>query len=224
VVGLFAGLVGRWVAALRRRPALVLGVAALVVLLVGAMVLDLALWWDGGDDIHRPVTILEPLWRAVAAAPPASDESLLERANRWRCCLRMAADRPLTGFGPGTFEREYGAYQRDRDRTRWTTHRGDLGDAHSEFLGRLAEEGAVGALLEALLLVTVVLTGLRTVRSSGNAEIRAVAAAWTGAVVGLAVASLSVSDLPGTGLAPWLAAAVLMRLDVAARGPDPHTE
>ncbi|MCE3260836.1 MAG: hypothetical protein K0S12_2477, partial [Bacteroidetes bacterium] len=37
-----------------------------------------------------------------------SDASNLERVNRWKCAFRMFEDKPLFGFGPGTYQFFYG--------------------------------------------------------------------------------------------------------------------
>jgi len=219
VVGLVIGIGGRVLARLRCRPEAVMSVVLLIVVGAAAVVVDGWVWRETEGDRFRPTTVLEPVWSAVSATELAHDESVLERFNRWRCATLMAVDRPLTGFGPGTFEREYGVYQRDRDRTVWSTDRGDLGDAHSDYLGRLAEEGAVGLALHVLLVGVMLWTGFRVAAWCRESEVRRSAEAWTGAVAGLAAAGAFVclSDLPGTGLALWVAAAVLVRLDLEVR-------
>ncbi len=70
-----------------------------------------------------------------------SDASNLERINRWSCALRMFRDRPLFGFGPGTYMFQYAPYQLTKDRTIISTNAGDAGNAHSEYLGPLADIG-----------------------------------------------------------------------------------
>ncbi|MDD4108390.1 MAG: O-antigen ligase family protein, partial [Prolixibacteraceae bacterium] len=46
-----------------------------------------------------------------------SDASNLERINRWNCALRMFADKPVFGWGPGTYMFKYAPYQINKDRT-----------------------------------------------------------------------------------------------------------
>jgi O-antigen ligase len=71
----------------------------------------------------------------------STDQSNLERLNRWSCAIRMWKDKPLFGFGPGTYQFEYGRYQRSYEKTRISTDFGTMGNAHSEYLGPLAEAG-----------------------------------------------------------------------------------
>jgi putative inorganic carbon (hco3(-)) transporter len=85
----------------------------------------------------------------------STDASNLERLNRWSCALRMFADKPLLGWGPGTFMFKYAPYQLSRERTIISTNFGTNGNAHSEYLGPLAEQGILGlGIMLALLLYT----------------------------------------------------------------------
>ncbi|MCQ2959332.1 MAG: O-antigen ligase family protein [Bacteroidales bacterium] len=89
----------------------------------------------------------------------SSDDSNTERINRWKCALRMFADKPITGFGPGTYMFKYAPYQHSEDRTKISTNAADLGNAHSEYLGLLADAGLFGALSFIAILITVLITG-----------------------------------------------------------------
>ena len=89
-----------------------------------------------------------------------SDASNLERINRWSCAIRMFEDKPLFGFGPGTYMFNYGSYQLKADRTIISTNSGDRGNAHSEYLGPLAESGFMGLISFLILMVTVIYTAI----------------------------------------------------------------
>ncbi len=91
-----------------------------------------------------------------------SDASNLERINRWSCAIRMFADRPVFGFGPGTYMFQYAPYQLNKDRTIISTNSADGGNAHSEYLGPLAESGVLGLLTFLLVIGTVIFTAVRT--------------------------------------------------------------
>ncbi len=91
----------------------------------------------------------------------SSDASNLERINRWQAALRMFEERPLTGWGPGTYQFEYAPFQRAREKTIISTNLGDMGNAHSEYIGPLAEQGVLGLLAVLILMVTVIYTGLK---------------------------------------------------------------
>jgi O-antigen ligase len=93
--------------------------------------------------------------RLQSATNVTTDASNLERINRWSCALAMFEERPIMGFGPGTYAFEYARFQEPENLTIISTNFGDMGNAHSEYLGPLAEMGVLG-LLTMLALVTAI--------------------------------------------------------------------
>ncbi len=93
--------------------------------------------------------------RLESAANVTTDASNLERINRWSCAIEMFQERPFTGFGPGTYAFEYARFQKPENLTIISTNFGDGGNAHSEYLGPLAEMGFIG-LIAMLLLITAI--------------------------------------------------------------------
>jgi len=84
--------------------------------------------------------------RFQSAANVTTDASNLERINRWSCAISMFEERPIFGFGPGTYAFEYAPYQEPENLTIISTNFGDMGNAHSEYLGALSEMGIFGLL------------------------------------------------------------------------------
>jgi putative inorganic carbon (hco3(-)) transporter len=82
----------------------------------------------------------------------SSDASNLERLNRWNCAMEMFYERPIVGWGPGTYQFVYAPFQRSSDRTIISTNQGDGGNAHSEYLGPLCEQGVLGLVFVVALL------------------------------------------------------------------------
>jgi O-antigen ligase len=101
-----------------------------------------------------------------------SDASNLERINRWQSALRMFKERPLVGFGPGTYMFQYASYQMSYEKTIISTNMGDMGNAHSEYIGPLAEQGILGTLFFIGILVTVFLTATRLYNTLQNKEMK----------------------------------------------------
>lgn len=91
----------------------------------------------------------------------STDASNLERINRWNSALEMWKEKPLVGWGPGTYQFEYAPFQKSADLTIISTNVGDVGNAHSEFLGTLSESGAPALILLILLVLTTIGTGYR---------------------------------------------------------------
>lgn len=91
-----------------------------------------------------------------------TDASNLERINRWSCAIRMFADKPVFGFGPGTYMFQYAPYQLTKDRTIISTNSADGGNAHSEYLGPLSESGILGLITFLLIIGSVIYTAVQT--------------------------------------------------------------
>lgn len=88
----------------------------------------------------------------------SSDDSNIERLNRWACALRMFADQPIVGYGPGTYMFKYGAYQKYSERSGISTNFAEGGGSHSEYLGPLSEQGFMGPLIVIALIIVVTQT------------------------------------------------------------------
>jgi len=101
-----------------------------------------------------------------------TDISNLERINRWKCAIRMFKERPLIGFGPGTYQFQYGVFQVRSDMTRISTYDGDKGNAHSEYLGYLSESGLPGLLIYLVSIFIILNTSLKIIYKSNNKLLR----------------------------------------------------
>jgi putative inorganic carbon (hco3(-)) transporter len=102
----------------------------------------------------------------------STDASNLERINRWRAAYRMFLERPVFGWGPGTYQMVYAPFQLSQDHTIITTNFGDLGNAHSEYLGPLAESGLPGMLLFMALALAILITGITNFKKAQSREFR----------------------------------------------------
>lgn len=151
---------------IKLRTLIVAGVALLVsILLFGQQVLMKLEKnrQDSSDDFAEHVQSISNI---------SSDASNLERLNRWNSAFRMFADKPVFGFGPGTYMFKYAPYQKSEDRTIISTNSGDGGNAHSEYIGPLAESGILGALSFLTIIITVTFTASRLYYNAKTKEIR----------------------------------------------------
>lgn len=109
----------------------------------------------------------------------STDASNVERLNRWASAMRMWREHPITGTGPGTYQFIYGSYQKSYQLSTISTNFGNLGNAHSEYIGPLAEQGLPGvAIVVALFMITFV-SGVRVYRTSANRLVADTALAFT---------------------------------------------
>jgi len=102
----------------------------------------------------------------------SSDASNLERINRWNCAIRLYKERPFWGWGPGTYQFVYAPFQRSKEKTIISTNAGDMGNAHSEYFGPLAESGVLGMLTFIAIVIAVTLTGLRVYKRADSKEVK----------------------------------------------------
>ncbi len=88
----------------------------------------------------------------------SSDASNLERFNRWNSAFKMFKERPIFGWGPGVYAFQYAPFQNPEDLTIISTNFGTGGNAHSEYIGPLAEQGVLGIVSILLIIITVFYT------------------------------------------------------------------
>lgn len=115
------------------------------------------------DDIEEHVSSITNV---------STDPSNLERLNRWRCAWRMFQERPVLGWGPGTYVFQYAPFQVSSELTIISTHAGDLGNVHSEYLRPLCESGLPGAILWILLVLYSIYLGFKAFRNAKNKEVK----------------------------------------------------
>ncbi|MCP4520523.1 MAG: hypothetical protein GY827_02310 [Cytophagales bacterium] len=81
---------------------------------------------------------------AQSASNISTDASNTERINRWLCAIRMGVDRPVLGYGPGTYMFNYGTFQKRDEMTIISVRDGSWGGSHSEYLKPFSESGYLG--------------------------------------------------------------------------------
>lgn len=104
-----------------------------------------------------------------------NDVSNLERINRWSCAWRMFLDRPIFGFGPGSYQFQYIPYQRSSEMTRisvnsaYHKHRQGMGgSAHSEYFLRLSESGLPAFIIYFLLWFVSLSKGIYLIKKEND--------------------------------------------------------
>jgi O-antigen ligase len=129
--------------------------------------------------------------RSGLAPPPGQDTGLVRR-ELWKSTLRMAADHPVLGVGPGQYALNIQSYRsvaemRESDPRRIGR---EAGMAHNDFLQRLAETGALGAAAIVLVLFSLVRKSVAHLRGQGNREDFLLAAGLLSGAVAVAGAAL----------------------------------
>ncbi len=120
---------------------------------------------ESSDDLGEHVSSISNI---------ATDASNLERINRWECAMDMFYDKPFFGYGPGTYQFYYARFQRPENLTIISTNAGDNGNAHSEYLGPLAEQGILGMFSMVLLVIVVSYTAVKVYHRLPAGDLRMV--------------------------------------------------
>ncbi len=162
---------------------------------------------ESSDDLGKHVSSIGNI---------SSDASNLERFNRWNCALRMFELKPITGWGPGTYMFQYAPFQAAEDRTIISTNFGTGGNAHSEFLGPLAEQGLPGMIIVIALIAVSCRTAIRAwLRMPKGADRRLLGAAFFGLITYYIHGSLNnFLDLDKASVPFWGFTALLVVMDL----------
>lgn len=165
---------------------------------------------DSSDDIGKHIESISNI---------STDASNLERLNRWDCAITMFNQRPVTGWGPGTYQFYYASFQRPENLTIISTNFGDMGNAHSEFLGPLAETGFPGMIIMIVLVIIIFWRGVTTYHALPRGEIKTLV---MGAILGLTTYFIhgtlnNYLDTDKAAVPVWAMAAIIAAADIYHR-------
>ncbi|MBN2667584.1 MAG: O-antigen ligase family protein [Bacteroidales bacterium] len=151
----------------------------------------------------------------------STDASNLERINRWNSALRMFQDKPIFGFGPATYMFQYAPYQFSYEKTIISTNSGDGGNAHSEYLGPLAESGILGSLSFILIIIITSYTAIKIYSKNNKYEIRLLAMLMFLGLITYYLHGIlnNFLDIDKTSALFWGYTAVIVALDVYHNQP-----
>ncbi|KWW25559.1 MAG: Lipid A core--O-antigen ligase-like protein [bacterium F082] len=146
----------------------------------------------------------------------STDASNLERINRWQSAFRLFNERPVFGWGPGTYQFVYAPYQMSKEKTIISTNAGDGGNAHSEYFGPLAEQGIVGSILVLILVIVTVYHGMKTYKRCKNRQAKTLVLGATLAFISYFVHGLlnNFMDTDKLAVPVWSLAALIAAIDV----------
>jgi O-antigen ligase len=146
-----------------------------LLMIIGGSIIVLLLFWtqvymkleknrqDSSSDFAKQIQSVTNI---------STDASNKERLNRWSCAIRMFKERPVFGFGPGTYMFKYAPFQYSYERTIISTNSGDLGNAHSEYLGPLSESGVLGSITFLCVVFATIYYGMRVYRRAKEKSVK----------------------------------------------------
>ncbi|MEQ8623522.1 MAG: O-antigen ligase family protein [Vicingaceae bacterium] len=135
---------------LKLKRSFVISVAGLAVLFISIFWTDIINTLEKNEQDSTSENLTE---HVQSITNISTDASNLERINRWNSAIEMFKRKPILGWGPGTYAFQYAPFQSADDLTIISTNAGDMGNAHSEFIGPLAEEGLFGLISFILIIV-----------------------------------------------------------------------
>jgi len=146
----------------------------------------------------------------------ATDASNLERINRWNCAVRMFKEKPVFGWGPGTYQFNYAPFQFSYEKTIISTNAGDMGNAHSEYLGALSESGLLGMLSFIFLAIIIFVTAVKNYIRANSYSLKIITAST---IAGLTTYLLhgflnNFLDTDKAAIPFWGFAAIIVAVDV----------
>jgi len=145
-----------------------------------------------------------------------TDASNVERLNRWVAAFGMIEERPWVGWGPGTYQFIYAAFQKPQYKTIITTSFGTGGNCHSEFIGPTAETGFIGLATVVAIMITTIYSGIISYIYSRRRELKIMSLAATLALISYYVHGLmnNFLDTDNLALPFWASVAIIVVVDV----------
>lgn len=98
--------------------------------------------------------------KLISATSEGKDVSTMERIYRWVAGSRMIGDRPIVGFGPGSFPAAYKPYTVNNFKT-YVSKNEDGSSIHSTYLMQFVDQGIVGGLIFLILTIVSLFSGQR---------------------------------------------------------------
>ncbi|TAK43322.1 MAG: O-antigen ligase family protein [Saprospiraceae bacterium] len=134
---------------------IVLGLAAIGSVLFVATQLKHRTWLDEKPIYEKTITH-ERFDDLLSATTKGRDVSTMERVYRWVAGGHMVAEKPLLGFGPGTFTKFYKSYT-VTGFTTYVSSNPEGSGIHCYYLMTFVEQGVAGGLLFLALVAFVLL-------------------------------------------------------------------
>jgi O-antigen ligase len=103
----------------------------------------------------------------IEATYKLEDISTMERVYRWMAGVEMIADKPLMGFGPGTFYSHYKSYSISRFQT-YVSDNPDQSGIHNYFLMTFVEQGVFGFLIFLAFCIILLITAEKVYHQTQN--------------------------------------------------------
>jgi O-antigen ligase len=135
----------------------------------------------------------------------------------------MFKERSVLGWGPGTYMFQYAPFQISRERTIISTNFGTMGNAHSEYIGPLAESGFLGTITFLVIIITTLITGFRVYRKAERGFIKTLSLTLMLGLITYYIHGVmnNFLDTDKASALFWGYTAMLVAMDIYHTNPDP---
>ncbi len=113
--------------------------------------------------------------------------SAVYRVTIWKNSFDMVLDRPVTGFGPGSFKLQYPRYTYSREFDRAFDKTKQIRRAHNDYVQMTVELGLPGMLLFVFLFMSAFYPAVKIIRAGSSRSEQAIAAGLLCGIVSLGV-------------------------------------
>ena len=137
----------------------IMALLAVLVLVLGNTYLDFA-------PEYKKTVAHKDFDSLISATAKGQDVSTMERVYRWVAAYQMIEDKPILGFGPGTFYFFYKNYTVSSFAT-YVSDNPEKSGVHCYYLMTAVEQGIIGLLIFLLLCFYVILKGEELYHRSG---------------------------------------------------------
>jgi O-antigen ligase len=166
---LFVAVAGYFIIRYRLMKIVICGSFMIALISVLAIMVNNS-WLDMKPKYERAITH-DKFNNLLSATSKGEDVSTMERVYRWVAGGHMAAEKPIMGFGPGTFTKFYKSYTVTGFTTYVSANEEGSG-IHSYYLMTLVEQGFPGLFFFAGLLIIGLLKGESIYHSTENTGLK----------------------------------------------------
>lgn len=193
--------------------------------LTGLLIISISTGWLVNNDRyldfapdHNTTIFHEDFREHLVATYEMKDLSAAERFYRWVAGMRMIPERPVVGFGPGTFYQTYRPYAVPAFET-WVSDNQEHSTIHNYFLLTAVEQGLPGLIL-LVILCGAILYYAQNLYHYINDAFYKTASAVIGMIFSMILTLNFLSDLVETdkiGSLFFLCIAALVMIDIRTR-------
>jgi len=196
----------------------------IIAILVSAFLVNDNKYLDYTPDFEKTVAHTK-FDNLLEATYKMEDISTMERVYRWVAAMQMVEDKPMLGFGPGSFYFHYKKYTINSFET-YVSDNPEKSGIHNYYLMTLVEQGIIGLIIFLGLIISIIIYGERLYHKLTDTKQKNYIIAATISTV-VICALLIINDLievDKVGPFFFLNASLIVLFDLKSRATDLQSE